>query len=258
MKKLALMMVLLTSVSTMAKNKTICGPSDDRVVSTNTKIGRLLENRSGAGGCTLTMISKSCGISAGHCYSVLGVAEFNTPLSTNDGIGHPGASDVYDIDKTSIKYKNGGPGNDWAVFKVKPNSVTGQYAGDAQGTYHVSFDVPEVGETLRITGYGRDSEPTKDLAQQTHTGNLVSVGTQTRDDSDEDDWNGRPYSTLSHTVDTMGGNSGSTIIRESDDMIVGIHTHGGCSSWGGENQGTVIAKNPEAVAAIKSCLESDL
>lgn len=251
-------MVLITSVSTMAKNKSICGPSDDRVVSTNPKIGRLLENRSGDGGCTLTMISKSCGVSAGHCYSVLGVAEFNTPLSTSSGIGHPEESDVYDIEKASIKYKNGGPGNDWAVFKVKPNSVTGEFAGTVQGTYQVSFDVPEVGETLRITGYGLDSEPTKNLAQQTHTGSLVSTGTASRVDDEEDDWYGRPYSTMNHTVDTMGGNSGSTIIRESDEMIVGIHTHGGCSTFGGENQGTVIAKNPEAVAAIKACLESDL
>lgn len=257
MKNLTLAITLLASMTTLAKDKSICGPSDDRVVSSNPKVGRLLEDRSGEGGCTVTMISKSCGISAGHCRTVLGVAEFNTPGSVNGNIQHPEEKDIYDIDTASIKYKNGGPGNDWAVFKLKPNKETGLYAGEVQGTYAVSFEVPEVGTTLRITGYGLDSEPDKNLSQQTHTGALESVGTEDRDTGDEDDWNGRPYSTMQHTVDTMGGNSGSTILRESDDMIVGIHTHGGCSAYGGENMGTVIAKHPEAMAAIKSCLESD-
>ena len=31
-------------------------------------------------------------------------------------------------------------------------------------------------------------------------------------------------------IDTQGGNSGSGILRESDGSIVGVHTHGGCSS----------------------------
>ncbi|EQC44301.1 serine protease [Bacteriovorax sp. Seq25_V] len=247
----------LANLTAFAGNKSICGKTDDRALSTNPKIGRLLDSRSGDGGCTLTMISKSCGVSAGHCLSVLKVAEFNTSESVNGNIQHPEAKDVYDIDQKSIQSKNGGPGNDWAVFKVLPNNETGLYAGDVQGTYDVSFEIPEIGDVLRITGYGLDSEPSKNLAQQTHTGALQSVGTATRDTDDEDNWNGRPYSRLTHTVDTMGGNSGSTIIRESDEKIIGIHTHGGCSSWGGANQGTLIAKHTELTQAIKSCLNSD-
>ncbi len=250
-------LLTIANLTAFAGNKTICGPSDDRILSTNTKIGRLLDSRTGDGGCTVTMISKSCGVSAGHCKSVLKVAEFNTSESINGNIQHPAAKDVYDIDQASIAYKNGGPGNDWSVFKVLPNNETSLYAGDVQGSYEVAFETPEIGDILRITGYGLDSEPTKNLAQQTHTGALQSTGTTTRNTDDEDSWNGRPYSTLTHTVDTMGGNSGSTIIRESDEKIIGIHTHGGCSSWGGANQGTLIAKHPELTQAIKSCLDSD-
>lgn len=244
-------MMALITVQAFSMNKTICGPTDDRVPSTNPKIARALDSRTGTGGCTITMISKSCAISAGHCKGVLKVAEFNTPASRNGNIQHPEAKDVYDIDQSSIVYKSNGPGDDWAVFKVKKNDITGEYAGDAQGFYNVSYDVPELGTILRITGYGLDrSEPTKNLAQQTNSGELTGIGI-------DDDWYGNRPAALTHKVDTMGGNSGSTIIRESDDMIVGIHTHGGCSSWGGGNQGTLISKHEVLMNHIKSCLESD-
>ena len=60
-----------------------------------------------------------------------------------------------------------------------------------------------------------------------------------------------------HIADTMGGNSGSSIIRESDEMIVGIHTNGGCYSRGGSNSATVISENQELVKAIRACLAEE-
>jgi V8-like Glu-specific endopeptidase len=38
-------------------------------------------------------------------------------------------------------------------------------------------------------------------------------------------------------IDTLGGNSGSGILRASTGLLVGVHTNGGCTSSGGENMG---------------------
>jgi len=249
MKKLAMMALL--SMSAFGMNKSICGMNDDRIPSDVKPIGRLLDSRAGSGGCTLTMISDSCAVSAGHCKSVLKVAEFNTPMSRGGRIQHPEAQDVYDIDQASIKFANNGPGDDWAVFKVKRNTITGQYPGAVQGYYPVKFDAPELGTTLRITGYGLDqNEPTKNLSQQTNTGELFTVGTGNV-------WQGRKESRLTHGVDTMGGNSGSTIVIEGTNEIIGIHTHGGCGRTGGANQGTAISKHQKVIDAIRACLASE-
>ena len=72
------MIIASVTFSGYAMDKTICGVNDDRIPSTDSPIGRLLDSRTGTGGCTLTMISKSCAISAGHCKRVIKVAEFNT------------------------------------------------------------------------------------------------------------------------------------------------------------------------------------
>ncbi len=240
-------LVLISGLSQLhaGYEKSICG-QDDRVPSRNLKVARALENRQGTGGCTITMISKSCAISAGHCMSVLGVAEFNTPPSKNGRIQHPIPEDIYDIDKATITHKYEGIGQDWAVFKVKANTITGQFPGDVQGFYNVNFDGPTAGDTVRITGYGLDrKDPERNLAQQTHTGDITQISRGT---------------SFQYNADTMGGNSGSSVILEATNEIVGIHTNGGCSSWNGSgaNSGTLIATSTELTAAIKSCLASDL
>ena len=246
-----LLSIILGFSSVNAMEKTICGPSDDRAPSNVREIGRLLDSKVGTGGCTLTMISENCGVSAGHCKSVLRIAEFNTPESIGGDIQHPGAEDVYEIEQSSIESANNGPGDDWAVFKVKPNEITGKSAGAAQGYYQVSFETPANGTPLSITGYGLDrNEPTKNLAQQAHRGELVSIG--------QGGWYGRAESTLDHKVDTMGGNSGSTIINVETGKVIGIHTHGGCGQYSGSNQGTAISKHETLMNAIRSCLESDI
>lgn len=236
-------LMLTMSVQSFAGVQTICGEEDDRVLSFDTKIGRLFEGEKHAG-CTVTMISESCGISAGHCEPVLVNAEFNTPISID---GEPQASrpqDTYQIDKETIISVNNGPGDDWAVMNFKPNSLTGKLPGEAQGFYTVSFETPEKGSELMITGYGRDSnDPDKNFAQQTHSGKLKKMG-------------GLFYgkTVFSHTVDTMGGNSGSTVINVSTGKVMGIHTHGGCGRTSGANMGTLISKHDKLKLAIKRCL----
>ncbi len=175
---------------------------------------------------------------------MLEIAEFNTPVSQDGKPQGSNAQDVYEIDQFSIKSENAGPGKDWAVFKFKRNVITGKYPGELQGHYNVSFRTPKKGIELMITGYGRDAaDAERNFAQQTNTGRLELAGSI---------WRGP--SVLEHTVDTMGGNSGSSIINVETDEIIGIHTHGGCHSSGGANMGTLISKHSELKKAIKACL----
>jgi hypothetical protein len=71
---------------------------------------------------------------------------------------------------------------------------------------------------------------------------------------------------LYNDIDTLGGNSGSGILRASDGRLVGIHTNGGCgptspSAGGGSNLGqriaAVIAASPTLQALIAKSKFSD-
>lgn len=243
-KGLCLVILLsLTLINANASQKSICGENDDRVVSFENKIGRLFMDETHKG-CTVTMISDKCGVSAGHCLPVLKYAEFNTPLSVDGQAQASDPRDVYPVIESSIVFEDEGPGKDWAVFELGQNEITGKLPGAVQGFLDVSFKKPRRGISLRITGYGRDNDDLdRNFAQQTNTGKLQSVGSI---------FFGTTM--LTHTVDTMGGNSGSTIINDKTQEVIGIHTHGGCHSSGGSNKGTLISTHSKLREAIKACL----
>jgi hypothetical protein len=147
--------------------------------------------------------------------------EFNVPPSLPGGtIQHPGPEDQYSVDVTTKIFTNGGVGNDWGVFEVFPNSITNLMPKEAQGAYWPL--VQNLGpDSIRITGYGVDVG-TANQTQQTHIGpNAGSSGT-----------------TMRYVTDTEGGNSGSPVIDGLLNVAVGVHTHGGCTSSGGNNNGT--------------------
>lgn len=227
------------SSQAFAKDKTICGERDDRTPSYNQKIARVLK-RGDRAGCTLTMIGRTCAVSAGHCDITFEIAEFNTPLSRNGQIQHPEPEDIYEVDLSSVKSVNGGRGNDWAVLRLNKNKITDKLPGDIQGNYDVSFMTPKKGDMIRITGYGADrGDADRNFAQQTDTGEIFSL-------------NG---SIMTHRADTMGGNSGSSVILEDSNEIIGIHTHGGCGRSGGANASTLIGKHAQFKKAVKACLD---
>ena len=68
-----------------ANSKSICGPSDDRELSFELPVGRLSALNKNFG-CTVTLIGKTCAITAGHCYSVLEKVEFNVTTLQNKNI----------------------------------------------------------------------------------------------------------------------------------------------------------------------------
>lgn len=232
----------------LAKQKTICGPSDDRINSFNNKIGRLSKVYFETGslshsGCTVTLISDKCGISAGHCKSVLQVAEFNTPMSNSKGKPQGSSlEDRYDVEIKSIKRKYS-RAYDWSVIKFRPNAITSKFPGEVYGYYDVDFSSVNKGTQISITGYGQDKENLKkNFAQQVHFGEVTSIGKFA------------PF--LYHNVDTTIGNSGATIINTKTQKVIGIHTSGGCKNDGGENHGQYFYKIQELQKAISECIEN--
>ncbi len=208
-------------------NTSICGPTDDRMPSNDDRGGRGVPI-----GCSVWLIDDAahCFLTAGHCMSggSLDVVEFNVPFSDSNGnIQHPGPEDQYAVDTVSEQFTNGGIGNDWGVFGCFANSTTGLTPFEAQGVNYVlsSTPPPVIGQTINITGYGTMPTPPEwNQVQKSHSGPYVSfAGT-----------------TLQYATDTTGGNSGSPVFNEATGEAIGIHTHAGCNSTGGANNGTAI------------------
>jgi trimeric autotransporter adhesin len=211
-------------------NESICGPTDERIASNQPATARLLSV-----GCTAWIIPNGKFATAGHCLdgSSATVVEFNVPISLPNGtIQHPGPEDQYSVNVSTKIFTNGGVGNDWGVFQVFQNSVTGLMPKEAQNAYWplVQDYSPD---SIRITGYGVDGPPpnfgntTRDSTNQTQQ---TQVGPNA----------GSSGTTMRYVTDTQGGNSGSPIIDALTNVALGIHTHGGCSSSGGNNNGTSL------------------
>ncbi len=206
--------------------RSICLGTDDRELSNDPRVARIAPI-----GCTGWIIDdcNNCFLTAGHCTgSGSQVVQFNVPLSNPNGSwNNPHPDDQYPIDQSSMQSNGGqGVGNDWAYFGAFPNSNTGLRPVEAQGSsFQLIAPPPVSGQPIRITGYGTVSSPvpgTWNSVQKTHVGPFAI----------------RNGNRIGYTTDTTGGNSGSPVILESTGQAIGIHTHGGCNSGGGANNGT--------------------
>lgn len=221
--------------------RSICGDLDDRVPSSDSRVGRLF-----FGGCTGWLVSTGGVLTAGHCGTpdgnITGVIEFNVPPSQSNGTPVPAAvNDQYPVAAGSAQSQSGGEGADWAVFSINANSNTGLQAHRVQGFFRMTWSAPAVDTTLRVTGYGLDNRPagsggggccdadgdgncenncnSASLTQQTDTGRMDSIDS----------------SIIEHEVDTTPANSGSPIVWNANGFTIGIHTNGGCDDIFSEN-----------------------
>lgn len=246
---------ILAMVDPLTGYKSICGADDMRTPSNLPFYGRA-QAQGRRGGCSVTMIGETCAVSAGHCLSVLDELHFNVPQTIGTRPQRPAPEDRYFVDQETIVYQDAGIGRDWAVFRVLPNELTGLYAGEVQGYLEVDADLKvRRGREIRITGYG--SSPVlegRHFTQQTHTGPVVST------------FGARFFwrhffnrGIIRHQADTTGGNSGSSVVDEQTGRIVGIHSHGGCGSIGGNpafgNSSSSIRGSRQLQRAINRCLE---
>ena len=222
----------------LPQTDTLCG-SDNRIASADNRAMRLVSSpTSTGGGCTIWLAgSVDCALTAGHCFTgTLSVAEANVPLSTSGGgAQHPSVQNQFSVNAATKIWTNGGQGNDYGVCKLNSNNL-GQSATTLFGSFNLDTAIPTAGVTMRITGFGTDSG-TANVTNQTSTGPYSSTSS----------------TSLRYAVDTMGGNSGSPVIRESDGKALGIHTHGGCTSTGGANSGTSLSLAAFQTAYLQIC-----
>ena len=217
---------------------TICGPTDDRVLSSDPRACRQDSS------CTAWLFSPYAVSTAGHCFSSTAghILHFNVPLSSSSGTTRPSApNDQYAMESFRIGL-NAGVGQDFNVCAAVRNSNTGLFPGQAQGSwYNVASPSPTISGNIRITGYGTGNgtsgSPTANQAQKTHAGPRQSTSTA---------------NALRYGTDTTGGNSGSPVIYETTGDVIGVHTHGGCTSTGGGNSGTSAARTDYASARAQA------
>lgn len=229
--------VLIVAVTAgIALAETICGPNDNRKQSTDKRQGRF------AGICSGWLFGNDAIGTAGHCgnTSSVMIVEFNVPNSTSSGnLVRSKAVDQYPTVLGTAKMLAGSIGADWLVARLGKNSQSGKLPGEVQGAWYGLGSVPNApsGQNIRVTGYGTSAVRVLNQVQKTHVGPLNSIqGTYLR-----------------YRTDTTGGNSGSPVIHENTGLVIGVHTHGGCTSTGGANHGTRIDR-ADFQSAIKGLI----
>jgi V8-like Glu-specific endopeptidase len=231
---------LLLHTDSVAEVDTICGSTDDRVLSSDPRSCRL--NAS----CSAWLYSEYAVGTAGHCMSSTSgqILHFNVPLSSASGSTTPAhPNDQYALQNGTLQFLNGGTGNDWSSSAAVRNSNTNLFPGQAQGSWYTVVSPPAfaAGQVIRITGYGTGNgtsgSPTWNQVQKTHTGPRVDTTNANR---------------MLYATDTTGGNSGSPVIFEGTGQVVGVHTHGGCTTSGGSNSGTSAGRSDWTAARAQT------
>ncbi len=148
--------------------QTICG-TDDRVPSYDVRQGRIVLN----GSCTAWLVSESVFVTAGHCGIPKAASRMYFTYGPRGEVVPP--EKQYAVEMSTYKRVYGN-GRDWAAGRLMPNAITGWLAGMAQGGWYViDTNAPIVNTDIRITGYGTDDDPTRNLMQQTHVRRVTEV-----------------------------------------------------------------------------------
>lgn len=227
----------------------LCG-LDSREPSNSVRVGRL-QSGGGSAACTIFIASNGSLLTAGHCqpqvFVGFDIAEFNIEQSDCNGDSNVSAPEhQYPIDAV-VGFDYGLVGNDYAVVRCMPNGYHPSPAHGQGDFFRMSRDDEPV--FIRITGCGEDRTPSgceDDLNSdnktvQTSQGPFVFEYIQTP-----------TLAYMEYVVDGEQSNSGSPIINTANDVVLGIHTSGGCVTTG-VNAGTSF-KNEALAAALHNFL----
>lgn len=213
----------------------LCG-EDNRTPSYDPRVAQLVTSPKSKSGCTASLIGNKCLLTAGHCRGHFKLARFDGELSSPESL--------YELDAKTMTGDNRLYSHDWAVYQVKRNILTGLYPGEERASYELDFSLPKEGEKVTITGHGYaqiDGAPS--YIQQKSNGKILKVDGKN--------------TILFHNVDATHGNSGSALVKLSNDKIIGVHFKGGCRSNNkGSNRATSIYYNVKLKRALLKCLNS--
>ncbi len=218
--------------------------NDTRTPTSHAAVGRLVINNSNNGGGwapgTAWILPNGKMVTAGHVMQDFLnsggtiIVEFNVPLS-DPNTGQMGIAldeDRYIVDQSTIQMANNGSasGDDWCVFEVQPNSVTGLTPIEAQNaSIDIKQDFP-LGN-IKIIGYGREDDPNNqayNYASQGNTGSYLGSA-----------YNNTYFKFNNYVIK---GVSGAPLIDKVDGKAVGIVTARDCDYFG-YNGGTSFFNN---------------
>ncbi|HVE72315.1 MAG TPA: trypsin-like peptidase domain-containing protein [Thermoanaerobaculia bacterium] len=193
---------------------------------------------------TGTLLANNLFLTAGHNFDQTGNnwtrprvnGTFNTispqEIATNmhvnfnyqvDASGNPRPEQSFPV-VSLVEYRLGNL--DFAICRLGGNAAA------TFGTGRVATTNAAVGDTVAILGHPAGAR------KRVEAGTVFAVG-----------GNSITYD----NIDTLGGNSGSGILRSTDGRIVGVHTNGGCNAQGtGQNRGFPI----EAIVAASPTLQN--
>ncbi len=207
---------------------------------------------SGIRWCSGTLITNDLFLSAGHCFDQTGggwvrptnnatgatipPAEIATNMHVNfnfqvDPSGNLRTEQVFPV-VGLVEYRLGGL--DFSIVRLGGNP------GATIGQTQVAVTDAAVGDMLCIIGHPAG------LPKRIEAGPTFALTTNT----------------ISYdSIDTLGGNSGSGILRAADGQIAGVHTNGGCNAQGtGSNSGvrisSILAQSPTLRAITTPVLTS--
>jgi V8-like Glu-specific endopeptidase len=209
-------------------------------------------NVSGVRWGTGTLLANNLFLTAGHCFDQTGGGwdrprvngTFNTispqEIATNmhvnfnfqvDPAGNPRAEQSFPV-VGLVEYRLGNL--DFAICRLGGNAAA------TFGTGRIAATNAATGDTIAIIGHPAGAR------KRIEAGTVFAIA-----------GNSITYD----NIDTLGGNSGSGILRATDGRIVGVHTNGGCNPQGtGQNRGfpieAIIAASPTLQALLNAAVST--
>lgn len=223
----------------------LCG-ADDRVPANFGPVGvtQAFDAEQNPGVCTVTLVSESCAITAGHCLPVIGRIHFGAETFRSDTrTGSKSSLSDFEVDPSFVRALSTQIGNDWAVFRILPHQISGRFPGEIYGYLELELNPQAaVPSQLQTVAYGVSGRfAFDDLMQMQSEGGVL--------------WDSNRI--LYHDLDTGLGSGGTVLIDQFNGKGYAIHTHGGCNTMG-NNKATIIGRVPNLVRAIRDCRSDHL